>query len=119
MNRMNFAASVAAVLALTGSAAHAAPVDPDAVSVKVSVADLNLATRSGASTMFERLKFASKNICGPAPRTIDIQATTAYRACFDQTLAGAVRGLDAPRVSEVFAEFEGRPNTLAMAKLPD
>ena len=117
MIRMAVATSLAVVTLLAGPFAHAAPDGADVVSVKVNVADLNLATRAGAKSMLERLRTATRDICGYAPSPANIQAMTDYHACFDQTLAGAVRAVGSPLVSEAFAESGGTSSALAMASV--
>ncbi len=116
MNSTIAASFFAAVAIFAGSIAYAAPDAPDTVSVKVNIADLNLETRAGAHTMLERLKAATRNICGPAPRPVDIGAMSAYHACFDETLTGSVKAAGSPLVSEAFEESKGRPSALALAK---
>src|SRR5271170_2281220 len=108
MNRINLAClAVLGALVIAGPIAYAAPNSADTTSVKVSTADLNLITAAGAKAMLSRLKLASQSICGPAPRSVDVQATDAYRACLDETLTRAVRSVNAPLVSVAFAESKG------------
>jgi len=89
-----------AALGLAASA-HAAGSsnDPDAVSVKVSIGDLNLGSTIGAKTALQRIRHAAKDICGEAPDPRAIEMGRQYAGCMDDTVNRAVASLDNPTVT--------------------
>jgi UrcA family protein len=77
---------------------HAAPSgDPDTISVTVSLADLDMASRSGGELALRRITAAAAIICGeaPSPRELD----RAYPACMKSTRDRAVVSLGNPIVT--------------------
>ena len=82
--------------------APAAASDPDAVSVKVAVGDLNLGDVSGAAVALRRIHNAAGSICGAPPYALDLDRTAAYRQCMATTVGGAVASLASPTVTAVY-----------------
>lgn len=95
-------------LGLAASALAASP-DPDTVSVKVSIGDLNLASQVGAAVALQRIHNAATSICGPAPYGPDLQRTGDYQACMDAVVDHAVSTLGAPLVTALRANHGQRP----------
>jgi UrcA family protein len=85
-------AAFVALFALA-SAAHATRV------AKVSLAGLDLSTPEGAPAARERLRIVAQHLCFQLsdPRKIDFRA--AYEFCVAETLADAVRRLNAPALA--------------------
>ena len=110
------ALAAASALVLFGTVAQAAPASFDDDAVTVNTRDLNLNTQSGAKAMLVRLHAAAASICGPAPRPFDLQASGAFKACYDSTLGQAVQSVGAPLVAEAYAESIAPHRILAMAK---
>jgi UrcA family protein len=97
--------ALAAVAALGFSvAAHAAtsPVSDDAVSVKVSVAGVDLNTRAGAKVVLQRIHAAAREICGDEPDGRQLADTVRYRDCMTSTINKAVLSLGAPTVTAFY-----------------
>lgn len=95
--------SLAAVsaLALT-TAAHAAPAtgsSPEAATMKVSLADLNLGSDTGAAAGLRRIENPSKVVCGGEPNLREYQRHVDYAACVAVTVDRAVTSLANPRVT--------------------
>lgn len=86
----------AAVMATT---AFAAPADPDAVSVKVRIGDLNLSETNGASIALGRIDGAARQICGEAPSNVDLGGSAIYRRCIASAVGNGVASLGAPLVT--------------------
>ena len=93
-------------VAAIGSAAggQAAPsAHPDygfePVSVKVKMADLDLANPAGAAVGLRRIHQAAKEICGPDVGFAPIEVQRIYRACIDDAVNRAVDRLGNPLVS--------------------
>ena len=95
-----------AVLAALGCAAavHAAPVpasspDPAAMSITVSVADLDLSDRAGAKAALWRIHAAARTICGEEPDIHAVERLSLYDACVRTSTHRAVAALDSPIVT--------------------
>ncbi|MEJ0067284.1 MAG: UrcA family protein [Caulobacteraceae bacterium] len=70
--------------------------DPDAMSVAVSVADLNLDNRAGAKTALQRIHAAAKAVCGQEPDIGAIERLSMYDSCIRTSTQRAVASLDSP-----------------------
>jgi UrcA family protein len=93
---------LAALAALTTLGA-ATPVwsasDPDQITIKVKVSDLNLDNESGARAALGRIRVASYVICGEQPSAKLIQETRLFRACMHRTVGQAVAMANRPVLS--------------------
>src|SRR5476649_928425 len=109
-------ASIASVAVLGFAAStHAAPVadsssDPAAMSVNVSIADLNLASSSGAKVVLGRIHAAARTICGDEPDIRLTERFAIYQSCLKTTVDRTVASLGAPLVT---AMSGGQPAVLA------
>ncbi|HEY2661793.1 MAG TPA: UrcA family protein [Caulobacteraceae bacterium] len=113
-----FAAAALLALGLTSNA-YAAPAnavaDDSSVSVRISVADLDLGRASGAKVALQRIQRAADGICGGKPDIRFPVELAAYRACTKMTVDRTVTSLGAP----VVMALNGAPNpTLALAAAP-
>ena len=108
--------SALAVLSLSGGAL-AAPAPAAAPTVTVPYADLDLSQAKDAATMLKRIRHAAGEVCRDMPGAAGNDPETIERvtACYRQTLARAVAGLNAPRVSEAYAPGA---NQKRLARLP-
>jgi len=101
------AVRAAALIALCALAPVAALADSPAVSAentrvaRVSLAGIDLSTPEGARTAYNRLKIVAQRLCLQLGdnRKISYQAT--YFACVRETLADAVRHINAPAIAAV------------------
>ncbi len=94
-----------ALIASFGFAGHAVAApqsDPDAVSVKVAIGDLNLADGAGAATALRRIHNAAGSICGARPYALDLQRAADYRQCMAATVGQAVASLASPAVTALY-----------------
>ncbi|HEY5007742.1 MAG TPA: UrcA family protein [Caulobacteraceae bacterium] len=94
-------AALIASVAFAGTA-FAASSDPDAVSVKVAIGDLNLGDATGAATALQRIHNAAGSICGGRPYALDLQRTADYRQCMAATVGQAVASLASPNVTALY-----------------
>jgi UrcA family protein len=103
-----------ASVGFAGSAlsAPAAASNPDAVSVKVALGDLNLGDVAGAAVALRRIHSAAGSICGERPYGLDLERTAAYRQCMATTVSGAVASLASPTVT---ALYNGRKTSVLTA----
>jgi UrcA family protein len=91
--------AIAAIAAMSLSAsAFAAPSGDTEVSVKVSLAGINLQSQAGAQVAVGRIHFAARQICGEET-TADLGARARYSACMNQVTQRAVARLDSPLVT--------------------
>lgn len=93
---------VVVLLGLAPAAAFADPppaLAPATRSAKVSLAGLDLSTPAGARAAEGRLRIVAQHLCFQLsdPRKIDFRA--AYEFCVAETLADAVRRLNAPALA--------------------
>jgi UrcA family protein len=107
-----------AALAALGSAAsvHAASTsDPDTVSVKVFIGDLNLDDAAGAAVALQRIEASAGAICGDKPDQRLLGDTARYRACTSATVTRAVASLDNPTMTALNAGRRA-PNALVAGR---
>lgn len=83
---MNICAIAASGLVAIAPAYAAADIQP--VSVKVSHADLNLATQSGRATLDQRLLAATSKVCGTS-QSADLATVVAVNKCRAQAIGSA------------------------------
>ena len=111
-----YLAAAAGFIAMVGvgfiHAAHAAPAPQDTMSVRISLAGVNLSDAQGASVALQRIHAATRQICGAEPSLADLDSVLQYRACVNSTANAAVANLDAPMVT---ALNEGRSPDEAFA----
>jgi UrcA family protein len=109
--------STLALLAIAGPAL-AAPHSPDpAPHVSVAYGDLDLHNAKDAAAMLKRIQRAAGEACRESPGYVGNDAATVMRLndCYRRSLARAVAGLDAPKVTEAFAP---RVTNKQLARLP-
>jgi UrcA family protein len=91
--------AVAAFAAMAVSAsAFAAPTSDTQVSVKVSLAGVDLQSQAGAQVALGRIHVAARQICGEEP-TDALDGRAQYRACMAQVTDRAVAKLGSPTVA--------------------
>ncbi len=95
-------ASVGFASAALAAPAGGAVTDPDTVSVKVTIGDLNLGDGDGAATALRRIHSAAGSICGPRPYALDLEGVAAYRQCMTATVGKAVASLGSPAVTALY-----------------
>lgn len=84
-------------------AAEAGSTDPQLV---VSYADLNLASRHGASVLFERIQSAAVQVCG-APDAPEVLRSPAVNACIHQAIEKAVSRVDNTLLTSQYLAMNG------------
>ena len=74
-----------------------------AVTVKTSVntADLDLSRPADAREAYRRIYLAARLACGNANR-VGLESPPSFRACYEPTLAGAVRSVNRPQLNIVY-----------------
>ncbi len=82
-----------------------------ASSIEVSYTDLDLADPAAASTLYARLKMASRKVCGHRPPPLGISAVREYRDCYESTLTNAVNRVNNRQLYALHAEH-GRKTTM-------
>ena len=96
---------IAAVAAIGCAAGiHAAPSShpiyaSETVSVRVKLADLNLATPAGAAAGLRRIHIAAREACGPDEGFAFFELRRIYQRCVDDSVDHAVDRLGNPIVS--------------------
>ncbi len=71
------------------------------ISVAFDAAELN--TVRGQERVYEQMKIASRNLCGPI-RTRSLNQSAANATCYDGTLTAAVQRLDNDAISALHAK---------------
>ncbi|MDB5426052.1 MAG: hypothetical protein JWR47_2962 [Phenylobacterium sp.] len=99
---------LAAFMATTVLAAGAAQAENDIMVVRVS--DLNVASTQGAQVALQRIKSAASQFCSDADSR-DLGRIAQHRSCEARMIGKAVRSLDAPVVTALYAP----PSTFRLA----
>ena len=74
----------------------------------VKYADLDLSTPQGATSLYNRIRFASETVCPPSDHG-DLAAIARSQKCLKQAIAGAVAKVNQPTLSAVYAAKFGVP----------
>jgi UrcA family protein len=103
--------------AITSAPAFAAPREAPAIpSVRVNYADLNLSDPRDAQVMLKRIRHAASLACSQSSDMVGNDSESIERsiACYRKTLAQAVAGLNAPKVTQAYG---GQPTNRQVAGL--
>ena len=92
-NRRDFSIRAALVVATALAVVQAASAQSGVV---VRDGDLDLSQPEGAATLHGRLRAAARTVCG-APERENLSAVVAKRDCFEQSMARAMRDVEAGR----------------------
>ena len=113
MNTIQTVGVAALFAALSLCAAPSYAEDPS-ISVKVSVAGLDLNSEAGAKIMLKRLHAAAETVCGVAPEFKQIDLRGIYDNCVSQAFGNAVTVLGNPMVTAAAGGRRGeRPIVLS------
>ena len=102
LTRTLFAAAAALALGLAATAQAAPPkpfFEPEIVSEKVTLADLDLNHHAGAATALSRIRNAARRVCGGEPSRWAMNEASLYRTCRRDAVDRAVSTLDHPLVA--------------------
>jgi UrcA family protein len=102
MKRNVAAALVAVITSFAGSSAFAMP--ETAPSVKVQLADLDLAGQAGAEVAMRRISNAAQTVCGGAPDLRNMSRYAIYNRCRREAIERAVGQLDRPQVTALLSK---------------
>jgi UrcA family protein len=86
---------------LTSTALAGPPPEVSETAFTVKFQDLDLGTRTGAHTLYRRIKNAAESLCGLADR-IDVLRHADFARCANQAVASAIRGLARPELTKVY-----------------
>jgi UrcA family protein len=86
--------AIAAALAAAASLLPAAPAAAEEFTVRISYADLDLATAAGTEQLGKRIEVAAEEACG-RPFIRDLSAIASFERCKGKAVEGAVKQLDA------------------------
>jgi len=100
MTRTAFIIAAVAAAVLTGAVAHAAP-DSDTVSMKVSVAGLDLSNPRDAQVAYSRIKAASTSACDYVNEDTALANVAQYNQCREDFTAKAVAQIGSPTLTQV------------------
>jgi len=101
-----YVAACAVTILTFGAAAHAGELSTDVVGrprITVDYRDLNLSKQSDAQALYGRLQRASDQVCGQYKELRNLRRMKVYNACYQETLARAVRKLDHPSIQAAYA----------------
>jgi UrcA family protein len=74
--------------------------------VRVSYADLDLATPVGAQVLYSRIAIAAGRVC-PSVDMRQLRESAAADECVKTTITNAVKAFDSPQLSAVYAQKMG------------
>jgi UrcA family protein len=81
------------------SAFAASPDDP--ISVKVSIADLNMASEAGARTALARIQYAADRACGGDVSDQTLGEQMQFRSCARQAVERTIASINQPALTAV------------------
>jgi UrcA family protein len=110
MKNLTKAALAMALVAAIGAPAQAGESAGHANtrSMTVSYRDLDLSGQAGVNTLYNRLRLAAENVCGPQGDGRDLTMRFAWKQCYDGALDGAVRTVAHVGLSEIHLAQTGR-----------
>ena len=73
----------------------------DNVTVRVSIAALNLAPAAGARSALARVTAAARDICGPQPAITELARQRLYKACVASKVDKAVADIGSPLLASL------------------
>ena len=89
---------------------------PDAPSVIVQFADLDLTRGDGVAILYRRLKGAAETVCALQDGR-DLGSQMRFKKCWQAALGAAVNKVDRPALTAYYrAQFKGRNATFDIAK---
>ena len=90
-------------IAVPATAMAAAPSQIDSEITKVSYADLDIESITGAKVLYSRLKKASEQFCGIESYTTvrSLAARRVAQTCFQETLEASVEGIDSDALTKI------------------
>ena len=101
--RSLLAAIMAASLGSPALVLASTPRNPEATSIAVSYADLNLENEEGVLVLYRRLQWASKKVCGDSPVKLALHVLRQVNQCYRQTLTDAVEQVDNEYLTRIHA----------------
>jgi UrcA family protein len=82
--------------------------------VIVKFGDLNISTPQGAIALYERIRSAAGNVCGPTYGSDNV-AEQLNKACVEKVIADAVVRVNRPSLSAVYEAKSGKLPTFVLA----
>ena len=99
-------------LALPGAVLAQDRQSMDVRTMTVHYADLNIATASGATTLYHRIIGAARNVCGEEGYELDLDARRSWDDCFRSAVNDAVEKVHSPLLTAV--HHKSTPSVSAM-----
>lgn len=100
--------AMAALGLLTGGFAVASPPEDskDSPTTAVAFADLNVSSQPGALALYARIRTAADGVCRSLNNR-DLKSQSAFHACVNSAIAGAVAKVDVPALYAVYNSKTG------------
>jgi len=70
-------------------------------SVTVRYGDLNLSSKDGARTLYNRIRTAAQTVCGPSFSVWDSSRWQAWKVCYNETIDVMVKRVNRPMLTAV------------------
>ena len=105
------AASLALASAASARSIHVTDTDTGR-EARVSYGDLDLSHEEGARILIDRVREASRLVCGDAPLLVDLDQSRAYRVCVVSTADKAISSVRSTLVQAMYQDTT-RPEILA------
>jgi UrcA family protein len=103
MNRPLISAMATIALVAVGQSATAQTLhSAKTKQMTISFGDLNVHSEVGAGVLLNRMRMASRIVCGPEPMFLDLGGRHFYDACRKNALDNAVSDVGAPEVVEIY-----------------
>lgn len=101
-------AGIAAFAVCSCLVSYSASAEPSVKSQTVSYADLDLSKPAGVQTLYQRIKAAARNVCGPVDQYTYASSHRAFRKCCETAIADAVAQVDRPTLTALHKEKASR-----------
>ncbi|MEW5687548.1 MAG: UrcA family protein [Pseudomonadota bacterium] len=105
---MIFAASAAIAAPAAAQSVRPSASDPEMLESVVRLGDLDLRRPEGAAVAVQRLRRASRAVCGGNASVAPIEISARRQTCMEGALARAVQDLDAPLVTRAYGRTAGQ-----------
>jgi UrcA family protein len=89
----------------------------DALQVKVKYGDLNVSSTSGATSLYNRIRYAADSVCHPFRplNNADLGAHKAFTACMQKAMSNAINEVNEPALFTVANAKNGTSKPILLA----
>ena len=111
------AATIFAVLTSGIATVSFASDSPDVLQVKVKYGDLNVSSTSGATSLYNRIRYAAYSVCHPFRplNSADFGERNVFTACVQKAMSNAINAVNEPALFTVANAKNGTSKPVLLA----